>query len=685
MSQKKVLKTLVNLGLTEWDARVYCYIAKKGPIKAREAVKALQISKQRLYPILKKLRGMGIVNSTIEHPARFTVVKFEKVVDSFLKAKMEQVRLIRQNKDEILSDWKSIAITEEGSSSNKFTVIEGRFNVYSKIQQMIQDTRESLSFVATVPSLARADQFGLFDSAFSHPLKSQIRFRFLTELSKRNTNAIKSLLKKKPKTNFNIEGKTPNLGLKLLPRMIIKDNTEAVFFIDPRGKFSSEQDNVCLWTNCTSLVNGFLVMFEDLWHNSTSIEKKIIEIETGKPIAKIHIISDTITAQNKYHEVLLGAKKEIIICTSGKGLIDYWKHNQFVKTWVERRISVKFMAPITSENVEVALQLLKLFEVRHVPEGYLGTTIVDGKHLFQFKNLSIEQDKDVSKAYFTQTFYTNDVEYIENNLNMLDDIWTNAFSPSAITLESISRIKSSQVLSGPEMTKETKKINGVDYVRDEKIPIKLTEKTLLSKFINAKRSPVNDLSKDPVIYFGKAGQALIHPPESFNLPDMLFHLMHFDKMSSYGTEDTMIILCRQETPNGHLYIPGSFVTDNPKALVYWKTFFKGYPFKQNLVNENKFHVQVQHNILFAGWTVPIQLSPFNQILPPSCIMVEGYGKVKTAKYSVGNPSGYVNTNEVNYFDAFVTFIHPSSKYSGPGTDGYFFREFFSTTYPPSSN
>jgi hypothetical protein len=34
--------------------------------------------------------------------------------------------------------------------------------------------------------------------------------------------------------------------------------------------------------------------------------------------------------------------------------------------------------------------------------------------------------------------------------------------------------------------------------------------------------------------------------------------------------------------------------------------------------------------------------------------------------------------EANRFDAFVTFFHPSSKYSGPRTDGIFNRNVFFT-------
>jgi hypothetical protein len=93
---------------------------------------------------------------------------------------------------------------------------------------------------------------------------------------------------------------------------------------------------------------------------------------------------------------------------------------------------------------------------------------------------------------------------------------------------------------------------------------------------------------------------------------------------------------------------------------------------------------VYGNSLFAGWTVPIQLFPQQLTLPPACIQIEGYGDVKTAAYTLVNPSGYTQKVEENFLDAFVTFFHPSSKYSGAGTDGFFIRDFVVTAYASST-
>jgi len=453
MTQEKVLKTLESLGLADYEANVYIFLAKKGPIKAINAAKGLKTSKQRLYPILKKLQSKGIVNSTLERPAKFSAVQFEKVLDSFLKARMEQTRRIQQNKDKILSDWHSIAIADSDGLTPQFTVIEGRSHIYSKIQLMIQDTKEKFSFVATINNLFYADQYGLFDTTFNHPLKSKIRFRFLSGLTTQNVHAMKALLKRIPKVNSSIKGKIPNLGLKLCPRMVIKDEAETLFFIDKKdGESVNEQDDVCLWTNCKSLVHGFLAIFEDFWRNAQDINKKIDEIETSKPTTlKKNIFSDTETVYKKYLEVLHSAKEEIMITTSPKGLLDYWNNIHLVKQCVERGVAIKIMVPIEGENMEVVDQLMKFCEIRNVSPFNQETTIIDGKKLFQFKKSPSDKERHEepeTNTYFKDAFHTNDQRYVEKMKNRLNNIWNASYVPSTHPLWEITKLKAHAKMIG---------------------------------------------------------------------------------------------------------------------------------------------------------------------------------------------------------------------------------------------
>jgi sugar-specific transcriptional regulator TrmB len=680
-----IKKTLKNFGLSEKQAEIYIFLGKSGPLKGGEITKRLNMNKGQVYRILRKLEKKGLVEETLEFPARFTAVPLEAVIDSFVKSKREEAAHIEEAKKGLLSAWNKISQSELESSVEKFSVIEGKKKIFHKISQTINETNSQFSMKLTVSDLFEAEQFGVFDILNKHPMKSKIQFRVLTQLSKKNLNAIKLLnTKLKPKLDF--RGKDPSLGSPTFTRMVIRDNDEIIFFIsNKKGASLKDGKEVCLCTNCKSIIEAFLDIFEDSWKDSKDIEDQIIEIETGKTPPKTQVIKDPGAAKNIFYKILDSAEEEILVITSSNGLIGLINEKPRFRDWSNRGINIRIMAPIIGENLNVAQELLEFGEVRHVPMGFLGTTIIDGTHLFQFKNLPLEQETPVTMEHFENTFYTNDHEHIEKTENMLNNIWKNAYTPSTITLSAITRIDTPEdtSLSDKKMIAELKKIHGLDS-KDVKLPRRFTEKALLNKFINAKRVPIKDLSKDPVTFYCSAGQAVIHPPKHFDLPHMLFHIFHLNKKSAFGAEDAMIITVRHETPNGYSYLPGAFITDNPEALAFWKKTFAGLPFEQHVVNKNEFHVQIQHNTLFAGWTVPIPLSPQQRILPPSCILIEGYGNIKTSKYTIREPSGDTIINEVNYSEAFVTFMHPSSKYTGPGTDGFFYREFLSTTYPPST-
>jgi len=98
LSLERVLKTLEGFGLSRVDAEVYVYLAKKGPKKGRELANALRITKQQLYPSLKNLKNKGVVTVSLERPVLFSAVAFEKVLELFIKIKVDQAKAIKETK-----------------------------------------------------------------------------------------------------------------------------------------------------------------------------------------------------------------------------------------------------------------------------------------------------------------------------------------------------------------------------------------------------------------------------------------------------------------------------------------------------------------------------------------------------------------------------------------------------------
>jgi len=278
--------------LTGKEAEVYIFLGKRGPLKGGKIAKQLKKHSAQIYRILRRLQKKGFIESTLEAPLRFTAVPFEKVLDQFIKTKQEEAAFIERTKKDWLKTWEGISKYRIQPTAEKFAVIEGSKKIYSKILQMITETKKQLSAILSFQGLARGEQFGIFDAAYNHPLKSTITFQVLTELQKNHLKAIKLLIPKL-KTDIDFRAIKSGSESRLLPRMVIRDGEEILFFISPRtDMFITSQNESCLFINSKSLIQTLIRTFEDFWKDSINIEDKILEIETGKLIPESFVEKD---------------------------------------------------------------------------------------------------------------------------------------------------------------------------------------------------------------------------------------------------------------------------------------------------------------------------------------------------------------------------------------------------------
>jgi len=417
------------------------------------------------------------------------------------------------------------------------------------------------------------------------------------------------------------------------------------------------------------LVQAFSNVFEDLWRNSTNIEKKIEEIETGIKAPKTFIINHAGTAKNRYSEIVNSANEEILMMTSAEGLIGLYKNLPSLKGLAEKGVTTKVLAPIVNKNLEATQHLSEFCEIKHTPLSYVQTTLVDGEQTPPF-------NQEVSESsIFENTIYSNDSNYVERTRIMFNDLWKRAQSPSKITLYSITNRRSETQISIPEKTDYSRYFKTFGWTKDSKSKV-LREKDIIEKIVNAKKYPGNNWKTDALRYYGSSAKAVIHPPENFGLPDMIIDVLKFNSQSSFGVEDILSIYLMN-------YGTVATVQTNPAAIDYRKKIvFANTPAENNiqlLKKDEEFQVRVHGNTLFCAWTTSIPLIK-NYILPPACILFEGYGELRTGMIRSTN-NNRKEVTEYNILDAFVTFFHPSSKYSGPGTDGFFARDLVFTSIP----
>jgi sugar-specific transcriptional regulator TrmB len=658
LGQENLKNALRHFGATEKEAEVYIFLAKYGTIGIGQIARQMKINKGHVYRILSSLEQKGLVEATLESPTRFTAVPLEKVIDAYVKAKQVEISQVEKTKEDLLEDWKRISQTEVEPKPENFTVIEGNQKVYRKIAEMIEKTENEFSAITLVSDLARAEHFGVLDPVYLHPRKIKIQFRFLIDVNQQNLEAFK-LLRAKLKPGLNIKARNPDLGLALFPRMVIKDKQEILLFISHRTQRSPAKPEICISTNCSSLVQSFIGVFANLWQNSTDIDDKIVQIETGKPTPTTLVIADEIKAREKYNQILRAAKKEIMLMTSAKELAQFNESTLPFKTLAKREVSVKILAPITIENMEQAKLLSKYCEIRHVPSTYLGTTIVDNKHLFQFKTSLSNQNRHGNVFSFKNAFYTTDSAFVEKTQNMLEDLWRRAFN--------LSKVKVDPIIM-PHIT-----IRSLDAEVDlERLP----ERLLRAGKAHEGR-----------IGWGIYGTTIIKPPSHLNMPDIRILVSHFDEQCKLvGGMDHLSVELLLKSRDGEVWVPVAQVTDGgQEVLNFNKVEFAGFFAGENLISVEPEEIQVwsKGKTLFAGWTIPIPLLASKYVLEPGCIIFEAFGDEIHSTNPLPLPSGYLLGFEVDGFQAFTTFVGTSWKYSGPGISG-FAGNFIVVTAKPES-
>ena len=668
MGEETIDRILKECGLRQSEVEVYVFLAKHGTLKSRDIAKQLKKDKAHVLRVLKNLQSRGIVEPTLETPQRFSAVSFEKLLDSFVKAKRKEADLIEKTKEDLLLYWRHINREKLDVPANKFAVIEGNQRIYSKVLTMIGETRNQFLAICPIQVLMKADNFGIFDSVAKHPLRNHIQFRFLTESLSQPIGATKTILDELQRSGVILRERNPDLGRSPFPRMVVRDEDEILLFFAPRNNSGVENSyETCLWINCRDLVRSFTAVFDTLWSVSTEFSERTVQNwSSEKPSA--YSVFPLESAQKKYEEGLRLAKNEIVMFTTSSGVTDLQKNLKTIEDWVKKGLVLKIMAPITGENFFAAKQIAEVCPVRHIPEGHKQITLVDGSRLFRF-----------AEGYMC---LYEDTNYINKLRLAIDETWRSAQPPSLVTIGSIINppapvpdLSEHNLLHG-EFLKTVGKVNEIAFGT-------ITERDVINKIINAKRITARDPRRDINVEYGSSAAAIIHSPSFINLPDMMISVWHADKQSSFGAEDWLMVRLWLETAEGYRYVPVAHVTDNPDAVEFRKGVCAFTPAEQNsqLVTKDQFQVRVQGNTLFAVWTVPIKLYQ-DYVLPPSCILFEGYGKIMTGITKTRALSGRTQVQEFNRLEAFVTYFHPTSKYSAPGTDGLFNREIILTAFPP---
>ncbi len=431
MDEKRIYEILNDLGLSKRKADVYLFLSKKGVQKAQSIAAHLDIDRAQTYRLLRSLKEMGVLEETIEAPTRYIAIPVEDLIKSYLKDKKNEIDSLEADKDKIVSYFNSLTKKEPEAHMAKFQIIKGRNGIYSKISQMVNESKNEFSSLTTSLGLLQEDALGIIDMIIdSSEKKKNVQFRMLANITLDNLSAIKDIVKMLPAKDTNVEWRHTIVGSSHYPRFIMKDDEEVLLYMTSKDKRVYSKDDSGLWVASKMFVSTLKASFMDIWRNAVNVDDRINELETGTPLEETLVIKKPVDTQTKIENIFDVTNNQIVMITSSVGINKISESSMF-KECLQQGIKLRIMAPIDLDNLGAAKELSKRHEIRHVSINYLTMLIADGKHLFIFKAPPLEEEID-SPFYFGETFYTNDPKYLERTNELLNDIWKRGTAISEI-------------------------------------------------------------------------------------------------------------------------------------------------------------------------------------------------------------------------------------------------------------
>lgn len=244
MGENKAVETLLKLGLTVLQAKVYLALATSGPYTGRATATATNIATNDVYRVLCELQAKGLVEKIINKPTMYKATQINEGLAALLQNKKDEY--IKTEKEVQILSQTIVAARKKAKApqfNTQFT-ITSQFKMLIKMHENLAQTcSQSIDFITPVTKQALYEYPEYLDLAVNKNVK------------------VRAVTINQEKTEF---PKNPFFEVRALPAfdqpigMHIFDGKQLTIAI-------TEEATPSLWTNNAHIVRIAKSYFEELW------------------------------------------------------------------------------------------------------------------------------------------------------------------------------------------------------------------------------------------------------------------------------------------------------------------------------------------------------------------------------------------------------------------------------------
>ncbi|MFQ6128404.1 MAG: helix-turn-helix domain-containing protein [Thermoplasmata archaeon] len=287
------LRKMQNLGLTEYQARVYLTLLDLGEAIASQIPSLSRVPRTRIYSTMTQLHEKGLVEIVPEKPTKYVPVP----VETFIRKVAERKRLEADDLEKTVEDYsREFAITPsvEVEKAGKFEAIYGRRNVRERLAKMYDEAKSEIFFIGTWASPTRLVRARL--PWIEEKSKEGLTLKYAFPADSTTIEDVKIL-------EDLTDVRTIDMNLPIY--FIVKDSEELLLCHPiPNDEVVGRGDDIAIWTNDKGIVAAMKAIAESIWNQG---------FEPGSAD-----VTNTLVALTKRYFELLGVRTLPIFETIGR-------------------------------------------------------------------------------------------------------------------------------------------------------------------------------------------------------------------------------------------------------------------------------------------------------------------------------------------------------------------------------
>jgi sugar-specific transcriptional regulator TrmB len=260
LPQKNIIQTLMQLGLTILEAKIYLTLSRYESLATKELSELAKTSRPDTYRILDRLQKRGLIEKIITNPAQFQAIPMETGVAFLLERKQVEHKNL-EAKSKIL-----LQAIKEKPAPEPPEVVASHFALVPQKEPVVKRINDAIDNGIT----------STFAKSSQKAWEREVKFRIIVESPEETADLerARQFCRKSPFCEIRFLPNPPKTVLG------IYDQKHFFVILDPKkGLF----DSPALWSNNQSLLSVIQDYFEMLWLTAMAEPSNSISIRTHEP------------------------------------------------------------------------------------------------------------------------------------------------------------------------------------------------------------------------------------------------------------------------------------------------------------------------------------------------------------------------------------------------------------------